>query len=85
MQVEFTENLEFAVVLFIKEMIPPFLTDVFIITVTLHRFEPSVSRLKNSKREYGINFELPLIRLFCESRYCYYKIRMILRNHSAYT
>ena len=40
MQVEFTENLEFAVVLFIKEMIPPFLTDVFIITVTLHRFEP---------------------------------------------
>ena len=40
MQVEFTENLEFAVVLFIKEMIPPFLTDVFIITVTLHRLEP---------------------------------------------
>ena len=40
MQVEFTENLEFAVMLFIKEMIPPFLTDVFIITVTLHRFEP---------------------------------------------
>ena len=39
MQVEFTENLEFAVMLFIKEMIPPFLTDVFIITVTLHRFE----------------------------------------------
>ena len=28
MQVEFTENLEFAVMLFIKEMIPPFLTDV---------------------------------------------------------
>lgn len=40
MQVEFTENLEFALVLFIKEMIPPFLTDVFIITVTLHRLEP---------------------------------------------
>ena len=39
MQVEFTENLEFALVLFIKEMIPPFPTDVFIITVTLHRFE----------------------------------------------
>jgi len=32
-----------------------------------------------------MNSELPLIRLFCESRYCYYKIRMILRNHSAYT
>ena len=43
-----------------------------------------VSRLKNSKREYGMNSELPLIRLFCGSRYCYYKIRMILRNHSAY-
>ena len=40
MQVEFTENLEFAVMIFIKEMIPPFLTDIFIITVTLHRFEP---------------------------------------------
>ena len=40
MQVEFTDNLEFAVLLFIYEMIPPFLTDVFIITVTLHRFEP---------------------------------------------
>ena len=39
MQVEFTENLEFALVLFIKEMIPPFPTEVFIITVTLHRFE----------------------------------------------
>jgi len=39
MQVEFTENLEFALVLFIKGMIPPFPTDVFIITVTLHRFE----------------------------------------------
>ena len=47
MQVEFTENLEFALVLFIKEMIPPFPTDVFIITVTLHRFEPlSLSPLK---------------------------------------
>lgn len=31
-----------------------------------------------------MNSELPLIRLFCGSRYCYYKIRMILRNHSAY-
>ena len=31
-----------------------------------------------------MNSELPLIRLFCESRYCYYKIRTILRNHSAY-
>ena len=43
-----------------------------------------VLRLKNSKREYGMNSELPLIRLFCESRYCYYKIRVILRNHGAY-
>ena len=34
-----------------------------------------VLHLKNSKREYGINSELPLIRLFCETRYCYYKIR----------
>ena len=43
MQVEFTENLEFAwCVFFIKEMIPPFLTNVFIITVTLHRLEPLV-------------------------------------------
>jgi len=51
MQVEFTENLEFAVVLFIKEMIPPFLTDVFIITVTLHRFEPyRLSPLKPQRR-----------------------------------
>ena len=30
-----------------------------------------------------MNSELPLIRLFCETRYCYYKIRMILRNHGA--
>ena len=32
-----------------------------------------------------MNSELPLIRLFCETRYCYYKIRTILRNHSAYS
>ena len=51
MQVEFTENLEFAVMLFIKEMIPPFLTDVFIITVTLHRFEPY--RLSPLKPQIG--------------------------------
>ena len=30
-----------------------------------------------------MNSVLPLIRLFCEIRYFYYKIRMILRNHSA--
>ncbi len=30
-----------------------------------------------------MNSELPLIRLFCETRYCYYKILMILRNHGA--
>ena len=42
-----------------------------------------VLHLKNSKREFGIHSVLPLIRLFCETRYCYYKIRMILRNHSA--
>ena len=54
MQVEFTENLEFAVMLFIKEMIPPFLTDVFIITVTLHRFEPlGLSPSKLQKRSTG--------------------------------
>ena len=53
MQVEFTENLEFALVFFIKEMIPPFPTDVFIITVTLHRFESlgfSLSKLQTGSK-----------------------------------
>ena len=52
MQVEFTENLEFSLVLFIKEMIPPFLTDVFI-TVMLHRFESlgfSLSKLQTGSK-----------------------------------
>ena len=49
MQVEFTANLEFALVFFIKEMIPPFPTDVFIITVTLHRFESVVLHLRSFK------------------------------------
>ena len=60
MQVEFTENLEFAVMLFIKEMIPPFLTDVFIITVTLHRRKPWSCALKASKRAYGLTILRPL-------------------------
>ena len=50
MQVEFTENLSVLwCVLFITKMIPPFLTDIFIITVMLHRFEPSVAHLRSFK------------------------------------
>ena len=65
MQVEFTENLEFALVLFIKEMIPPFLTDVFIITVTLHRFEPVVLPLRSFKnKELPYTLPFPLSHLY---------------------
>lgn len=36
-------------------MIPLILTDIFIITVMLHRFEPSVSHLRSFKR--GVRYK----------------------------
>ena len=50
-------------------------SDLIIIAVTLHRFEPYVSHLQSLKESVWNKFQRPLIRFDAYSRYCYYKIR----------